>query len=133
MEIQRILEKASELAKENKTIIIATILEAKGSTPRSKGAIMVANENGIIAGTIGGGKLEYRCEQIAKTYAKYPQGGIESFVLNNTEAGSLGMICGGTTKVLFNYINTPGLLNRLCQQVERYRRNCCTERRPRWD
>ncbi len=120
MEIQRVLEKANEVAVENQVIILVTILDAKGSTPRDKGALMAVGEEGIIAGTIGGGKLEYHCEQLAKTYTQDPQGGIESFVLNNQEAGSLGMTCGGTTKVLFNYIKTSGLLGQMCYQLAQY-------------
>ncbi len=117
MEIQRVLEKANEVASENPVMMFVTILDAKGSTPRDKGALMVVGQDGIIAGTIGGGKLEYHCEQLAKIYIQAPQGGIESFVLNNQEAGSLGMICGGTTKVLFNYMKAPGGVAQMCQQL----------------
>lgn len=35
--------------------ILATIVAAKGSTPRKTGARMLVGERGVIAGTIGGG------------------------------------------------------------------------------
>ena len=49
----------------NQPAVLVTVLRAKGSTPREAGAKMVVSADGL-AGTIGGGNLEYQCEAAAR-------------------------------------------------------------------
>ncbi|RTK74167.1 XdhC family protein, partial [Enterococcus faecalis] len=41
-----------------------------GSTPRSQGARMLVSAEGRIAGTVGGGAVEFQAEQVAKSLGK---------------------------------------------------------------
>lgn len=91
-------------------LILISIISSEGSTPRSAGAMMTADESGLLAGSIGGGLLESQCLKEAACFLNDPHNGsktarpigfIRSFSLNNTQAGDLGMICGGTASVLF--------------------------------
>ena len=43
----------------NENVELIEIIDTNGSTPRSKGAMMVVNKNGQATGTIGGGLTEY--------------------------------------------------------------------------
>ena len=38
---------------------LVALIESEGSTPRSSGAYMLVNKNGWVAGTVGGGGMEY--------------------------------------------------------------------------
>ncbi len=45
--------------------MLASITASSGSTPRGAGSRMLVGKNGRIAGTIGGGAVEYRAELMA--------------------------------------------------------------------
>ena len=42
---------------------LVTVAAASGSTPRGAGAMMAVFPDGSIAGTIGGGNVEYECQR----------------------------------------------------------------------
>ncbi len=80
---------------------MVTIIEKKGSSPRGTGSKMFVFRDGSTAGSIGGGKVEF-------------EAGKHAVNIRNTEtkvyelgqgAGDLGMICGGTVRVLFEPVN----------------------------
>ena len=48
-------EVMGRLAKLAEPAVLATIVSAKGSTPRKTGACMLIGRDGVIAGTVGGG------------------------------------------------------------------------------
>lgn len=94
-------------------LVLISVVSSEGSTPRSAGAMMTADTSGLLAGTIGGGVLEGQCLKEAASFlrklqdgssAARPAGFLRSFSLDNSQAGNLGMICGGTTSVLFTPI-----------------------------
>ena len=55
--------KARLLAGED--LVMVTVIASSGATPRGAGARMLVGAGGRICGTIGGGAVEYRSEQIA--------------------------------------------------------------------
>ena len=46
-------------------LVLVTVIASSGATPRGAGARMLIGSQGHICGTIGGGAVEYRSEQIA--------------------------------------------------------------------
>lgn len=81
--------------------VLVTVVEGKGSIPRTAGAYMAVDENGRIYGTIGGGNLEYQAVQKARGLVGTDAHFVEEFDLGTGENGGLGMVCGGDVKVLF--------------------------------
>ena len=78
--------------------VIATILGARGSTPRDSGTKMVVGAADF-AGTIGGGELEYRAQARARELLA---AGIAGQHLENYPLGEkLGQCCGGSASLLF--------------------------------
>jgi xanthine dehydrogenase accessory factor len=89
------------LAKDTKeTFCIATILDAKGSTPREKGAKMIIFYDGRTLGSIGGGCSE--ADVIRRALQMAGSGTYEIISVDMTAkvAESEGMVCGGVMKVL---------------------------------
>lgn len=78
---------------------LVTVAASTGSTPQRPGAWMAVDETGLLAGTIGGGNLEFVCTGLVQRGEARP--GLRHFSLNNREAGAVGMICGGSTDLLF--------------------------------
>ena len=111
--IEQLLTAALETLHSGRTPVLISIVRSSGSTPRKIGACMLADHNGLLCGTIGGGLLEHRCLQLAATAPAVPR--CEQFVLDNRQAGSLGMVCGGTADVLFTPLTDPLPLRQLLQ------------------
>ncbi len=85
-------------------LVLVTVIASSGATPRGAGARMLVGKEGRICGTIGGGAVEYRSEQIAaKVLAEKTSLG-HDFTLTKDDVQNLGMICGGACNVFFHYI-----------------------------
>ncbi len=87
---------------------IATIIRAEGSTPRQAGAKMVVNLLGDIAGSVGGGAVEYECIRLAETAIKENKPILKGFSLQGETDGAnilpCNGICGGTVTVFIEPI-----------------------------
>ncbi len=76
---------------------LCVIIEKKGSAPRGVGSMMFVNEHRIVD-TVGGGAVESAVIADARETDKVR---IKEYNLSNTESAALGMICGGSNKILF--------------------------------
>lgn len=85
-------------------LVLVTVTASSGATPRGAGARMLVGKNGRICGTIGGGAVEYRSEQIALQVLENKVSGQQDFSLTREDVQNLGMICGGDVNVFFHYI-----------------------------
>ena len=85
-------------------LVLVTVIASSGATPRGAGARMLLGKTGRICGTIGGGAVEYRSQQIgARVLAEKASLG-HDFTLTRDDVQNLGMICGGACNVFFHYI-----------------------------
>ena len=91
---------------EDQKKILATIVERKGSAPRSVGTKMLIMEDGRCADTIGGGCIEAsivsKALLILRGCAKAPQ--IVHVDMTGEDAEEEGMVCGGKVKVLLEEV-----------------------------
>jgi len=90
--------------KNNKDAVLVTVVASSGSTPRGAGARMLVTEAGRLCGTIGGGAVEYKSEKMAQEVLQKKSSYTEHFRLYRNEIEDLGMICGGSVDVYFQYI-----------------------------
>ena len=63
--MRMIFENLLALLDRGEDAVLVTVVLAQGSTPRGAGSQLLAGREGLIAGTIGGGAVEYRSEQLA--------------------------------------------------------------------
>lgn len=96
-------EKIYKLIKAGKNIVLATIYNSSGSSPRTSGAKMIILEDGSIFGTIGGGRMEAGVQQKAKEIFKRRQYEILQFSLKGIK--DTDMICGGDVQILLEYMD----------------------------
>lgn len=103
--------------------VLTTIIADSGSTPRGAGAHMLTFADGSApggiasAGTVGGGAVEYKAQQIAAELLQSGQSAIRAFELNRRDVENLGMICGGNVRLFFQYIDPADESNlRLCRE-----------------
>jgi xanthine dehydrogenase accessory factor len=76
----------------NKDAVLVSVVASSGSTPRGAGAKMLVTEKGRIYGTIGGGAVEYKSEQIASEVLKKKSSLTENFLLRRDDVLELGMV-----------------------------------------
>jgi xanthine dehydrogenase accessory factor len=84
--------------------VLLTIIASSGSTPRGAGARMLVNKDGRVYGTIGGGAIEYKAEQLAAEIIKTKKSFVRGYKLEHKQVEDLGMICGGDAVVYFQFI-----------------------------
>ena len=84
--------------------VLVTIVAGSGSTPRGAGARMLVTAAGRLCGTIGGGAVEYKSQQIAAEILRDRGSKMETFRLYRNEVEDLGMVCGGDVDVYFRYV-----------------------------
>lgn len=100
------LDALAAAERDNLPAVLVTVLSAKGSTPREAGAKMVVSVDGL-AGTIGGGNLEFQCEAAARALLA---SGAEGPSTRDFPLGpALGQCCGGHVTVLLEVLRPPRL------------------------
>lgn len=89
-ELTRCLDKGQEVA-------LVTVTVAAGSKPRDVGSMMIVDSGGhLIAGTIGGGKVEETAKKDAALCLKNKESKTVKYELTLSDSErSLGMACGG--------------------------------------
>ncbi|MCH1982582.1 XdhC family protein [Ruminococcus sp. OA3] len=81
--------------------VMVTVTEKEGSSPRGKGSRMVVTSCGKNYGTIGGGAIEYAAVKRAVELCRTGCFDTAGYDLGNSEAATLGMVCGGRVAVMF--------------------------------
>jgi xanthine dehydrogenase accessory factor len=94
------IPKLLEILINEKGLVLATIVEASGSTPQVPGAMAVFGRHGLVAGTIGGGLVEGRTQAVALDALKDNRCRLVEFALEAEPTDEEGAICGGAASVL---------------------------------
>jgi xanthine dehydrogenase accessory factor len=97
-----VLEALLDEVRRGRSCVLATIVRATGSTPRTVGARMLVRSDGTAAGTIGGGAFEAMIAADARELLARdaPAPEIRRYTFTETGEDALGMACGGTAEVL---------------------------------
>jgi xanthine dehydrogenase accessory factor len=85
--------------------VLVTVIASSGSIPREAGARMLVSRQGRLRGTIGGGAVEHRAEQLAAQVLVEKKSCFKSFKLARNDVEDLGMICGGDVNLYFQLVS----------------------------
>lgn len=102
--MKEFIKRAIELLEKKENLVLVTVVASSGAAPRGAGARMLVSAAGRETGTIGGGAVEYRSEQMAGELIRERRSLEHSFNLTKNDVEDLGMICGGTVSVFFSFI-----------------------------
>jgi xanthine dehydrogenase accessory factor len=92
------------------TLVVATLVRSQGSTPRGFGSKMIITESGETVFTIGGGAFEALVIEDARQAILDGQGFEKEYRFAEKGENALGMVCGGTARVLFEVVRPPAPL-----------------------
>jgi xanthine dehydrogenase accessory factor len=97
--MEDIFQEIVRIRSEGQRAALATVISAKGSTPRETGSKMLIRTDGTILGSIGGGSLEAQvCKEAIKVMTEN-RSMLLRFDLTGKEVAEEGMICGGNMEV----------------------------------
>lgn len=107
-----VLEKLQAQLLAKRPVAVATIVEARGSIPNAVGAKMLVGASGeLLAGTIGGGEIEFQTLKEAAEAIAQGQHRKVKHHLTEKSAHGIGMMCGGSAEVFIEvYMPKPQLV-----------------------
>jgi xanthine dehydrogenase accessory factor len=88
---------------------LCTVIKSSGSVPRHESAKMLVYLDGRFVGTIGGGEMESRVIEAAKSIARSGEAKIVEYNLVDPKQGDPG-VCGGTVEIFIEPINPPATI-----------------------
>lgn len=95
--------KLDSLKKEYAELVIATLVDLKGSAPQERGAKIIVGPEGLLFGTVGGGKVEKKVIEHAQSlFSHKNQNDFQSWNLQT----DIGMTCGGVCSFYFEKIRS---------------------------
>jgi xanthine dehydrogenase accessory factor len=88
--------------------VLVTIVDTSGSVPQDPGAKLLLTPTGDVIGTVGGGTLESEAIETAREVIKKKKSVLQKYSLgergNSLGAVELGMICGGSATLFYEYL-----------------------------
>jgi len=103
---EKILDEAKDWLTTNQNVVLATVIQTWGSSPRQVGSRMIVNDKGDFSGSVSGGCVESavvkECLNLVKQ--KKPFKKID-FKVSNESAWEVGLACGGEIAIFLELIN----------------------------
>ena len=103
---EKILDEAKDWLLIKHNVILATVIETWGSSPRQVGSRMIVNGKGDFSGSVSGGCVETavvrECLNLLKSKKLFKK--IE-FKVSNENAWEVGLACGGEISIFLEQIN----------------------------
>jgi len=103
---EKILEEANDWINTNRKIVLATVIQTWGSSPRQVGSRMVINENGDFSGSVSGGCVESAV--VRESLELIKEGKLFKkieFKVSNESAWEVGLACGGEIAIYLEQVN----------------------------
>ena len=97
---QDILTRALSWLTAGHNVLLYTVVNTWGSSPRPPGSIMVLRDDGVVAGSVSGGCIEDDLIYRLKKDGLPDKPSIVSYGVNADEARRFGLPCGGTMRVV---------------------------------
>ena len=107
------------LARSQGDAALVTVIDVLGSVPRHPGSKMLVRSTGAIVGTVGGGKGEASAIELAVKSIGRKRSDALTVEMQGTEAEGEDMVCGGSCRLLVEYVvdTTPYAL--VLQRLEK--------------
>jgi xanthine dehydrogenase accessory factor len=99
----------SEIEKSNDSAALCIVTSSEGSTPRHMGSKMLVYPDGRFIGTVGGGDLEHRVMEEARSALEDGKPRLLHYNMSDPSRGDPG-VCGGQVEVFVEPILPPATL-----------------------
>ena len=103
---EKILDEAKDWLVAKQNVVLATVIQTWGSSPRPIGSRMIVNDNGDFSGSVSGGCVETavvsECLGLIKEKKLFKK---IDFKVSNESAWEVGLACGGEIAIYLEQIN----------------------------
>ena len=103
---EKILEEANDWLLTKRNVVLATVIQTWGSSPRPVGSRMIVNDKGDFSGSVSGGCVETavvrECLDLIKKNKNFKK--IE-FKVSKESAWKVGLACGGEIAIFLEQFN----------------------------
>ena len=103
---EKILDEAKDWIVAKQNVVLATVIQTWGSSPRPIGSRMIVNDKGDFSGSVSGGCVETavvrECLELIKEKKLFKK---IDFKVSNESAWEVGLACGGEIAVYLEQIN----------------------------
>lgn len=100
-------EEMVRLLRAGRPVAVATLIGRQGSVPRDFGAKMIVAETGEALFSIGGGAFEALVIEDAREALREGRGLEREYRFTEEGENALGMVCGGSARVLIEIVHPP--------------------------
>ena len=102
---EKILEEAKDWIVQKQKIVLATVIQTWGSSPRQTGSRMIINNKGDFSGSVSGGCVETAVvRESLKLLKKKEDFKRIDFKVSNESAWDVGLACGGEIAIFLEQI-----------------------------
>jgi len=98
------IEELAKLSATGKPFVSVNVIETVGSVPQKSRNKMLVTADGLVYGTVGGGKVEHKAIQEAQQMLA-PESSTNDCLLEWNLQNDVGMTCGGVVKLYFEVYN----------------------------
>ena len=103
---EKILDEAKDWLAAKQNVVLATVIQTWGSSPRPVGSRMIINGKGDFSGSVSGGCVETtvvrECLGLLKEKKSFKK---IVFKVSNESAWEVGLACGGEIAIFLEQIN----------------------------
>lgn len=110
---------------EGRRVALATVIRTWGASPRPVGSMLVADDQGDFAGSVSGGCIESEVVMAAAEAIAANASRVLDFGIDNDDAWSAGLTCGGSLQVLVQPVAddaaclSPAIIERCAEALTR--------------
>jgi len=102
--MRQLIEEIEAWRRQGCGVALATVVKVWGSAPRPLGSKMAIRDDGQMAGSVSGGCIEAAVCQEAEKVLASSQATLVSYGVEDEEAWSLGLSCGGEIEVFIERV-----------------------------
>lgn len=121
----QVLKTSLEWRSEGHDVILGTIVQTWGSSPRPPGAMLAIRDDGLVSGSISGGCIEDdMINKVRDRSLEVDKPSVVTYGISKEEANRFGLPCGGTLQVVLEKISDDQSFRELLDRVERHELVC---------
>ncbi len=117
----QVLKSSVAWRSEGHNVVLVTIVETWGSSPRPAGAMLAIRDDGLVAGSVSGGCVEDDLiDKIRNQSLRVERPQVVTYGVTKEEAERFGLPCGGTLQLVLEQVTDDAALRQLLESVQRH-------------
>lgn len=121
----QVLKTSIEWRDSGHDVILGTIVQTWGSSPRPPGAMLAIRDDGLVAGSISGGCIEDdMINKVRDRSLEVTTPVVMTYGISKEEANRFGLPCGGTLQVVLERVQDDEAFRDLLARVQKHELVC---------